>query len=403
MNTPGKVLTFILFSIASACADEGSRWTGTVSDSAGVTIVSNSNAGLWAPGEELVLEEELRIGTAEGDPLYQFGDVQGIGVDSHDRIFVFDGLAQHIQVYTPDGVHQQTIGRRGEGPGEFRAGAGPLIGPGDTILVYDRSGRFVRFAPDGLTAGGVRANPQEGVPVSFKATGSGLLAERIRLRVGGAPTGEDAIILLRTDGSVTDTLRIFPSEQLPNRAFYQLFAPRQPWDVTSDTVLLVGARDEYRIASYSGRELTRIVRKTVEGRTVTDEDKEAVNNALRAFLSTPETPPEMIEQAIRRYDYSGPLPVFEALFAGPKNTIWVQHFQAPSDFVEGGFGAFDPRRHFGAPAWDVFDADGRFLGVVTMPRGFHPRAFQGSKIYGVWYNEYDVSFVVRLGIVGDIS
>ena len=245
MNGHGSTLAVLSVILAAACIDEDSHWTGTITDSANVTIVSNTNVGIWAPGEEWTLEEEIRIGTAEGDPDYELGDIQGIGVDSRERIFVFDGQAQHIQVYSPEGVYQQTIGRRGEGPGEFRAGAGPLIGPGDTLLVWDQSGRFVRFAPDGSSAGGVRIDPREGVPVSFRATASGLFAERIRLRVDGAPTGEDAIVLLGTDGSVTDTLWIFPSEAFPNRAFYQLFAPRQPWDVTSDTVLLLGDREEY--------------------------------------------------------------------------------------------------------------------------------------------------------------
>jgi hypothetical protein len=403
MRTLCRTLAIFWLFAGLACVDETPRWTGTVSDSAGVTIVSNTRAGLWGPGQEWTLEEELRIGVAEGNPLYEFGDIQGIGVDSRDRILVFDGLAQHVKVYSSEGMHLLTIGRRGEGPGEFGAGSGPLIGPGDTILTWDRSGRFVRFAPDGSAAGGVRPDPRQGVPVSFRASTSGLLAERIRLRVEGAPTGEDAIVLLGTDGRVVDTLRIFRSEDLPNRAFYQLFAPRQPWDLMSDTVLLVGKREEYSIGSYRGGRLTRVVRKVFDPRMVTEEDKEAVNNALRAFLSTPETPPEMIEQAIRRYDYSGPLPVFESVFAGPENTVWVQHFQAPSEYVDEGSGPFDPRRHFGAPAWDLFDSEGRFLGIVTMPREFTPRAFRGTKIYGVSYDENDVPYVVRLGILGDLS
>ena len=54
----------------------------------------------------------------------------------------------------------------------------------------------------------------------------------------------------------------------------------------------------------------------------------------------------------------------------------------------------------GAPDWDVFDSDGRFMGVVTMPNRFAPRAFVGHRIYGVWRDELDVQYVVRLRIVG---
>ena len=57
----------------------------------------------------------------------------------------------------------------------------------------------------------------------------------------------------------------------------------------------------------------------------------------------------------------------------------------------------------GAPDWDVFDAEGRFLGVVSMPKRFAPRVFVDDKIYGVWRDELDVQYVVRMRIVGDLN
>ncbi len=53
----------------------------------------------------------------------------------------------------------------------------------------------------------------------------------------------------------------------------------------------------------------------------------------------------------------------------------------------------------GAPEWDVFDAEGRFLGIVSMPQRFAPRVYRDGKIYGVWRDELDVQYVMRLGIV----
>jgi hypothetical protein len=54
----------------------------------------------------------------------------------------------------------------------------------------------------------------------------------------------------------------------------------------------------------------------------------------------------------------------------------------------------------GAQDWDVFDSDGRFLGVVTMPLRFTPHAIVGDKIYGVWRDEFEVNYALRLGIIG---
>ena len=54
----------------------------------------------------------------------------------------------------------------------------------------------------------------------------------------------------------------------------------------------------------------------------------------------------------------------------------------------------------GAKDWDVFDAEGRFLGVVTMPPRFSPRSIVGDKIYGVFRDDLDVQYAVRMRIVG---
>ena len=59
--------------------------------------------------------------------------------------------------------------------------------------------------------------------------------------------------------------------------------------------------------------------------------------------------------------------------------------------------------NIGAPRWDVFDPQGRFLGVVTLPERFEPGVFRGDKVYGVWRDEFDSEYVVRLHIVGDLG
>ena len=54
-----------------------------------------------------------------------------------------------------------------------------------------------------------------------------------------------------------------------------------------------------------------------------------------------------------------------------------------------------------APEWHVFDSEERYLGVVTMPEQFTPSPFRDDKVYGVWRDELNGEYVVRLRIVGD--
>jgi len=88
------------------------------------------------------------------------------------------------------------------------------------------------------------------------------------------------------------------------------------------------------------------------------------------------------------------------VLSGPDETIWVQHIQPASELSDEEFENFDPMQDTGAPDWDVFDAAGRYLGVITMPRRFSPRTIRGDRIYGVWRDDLDVQYVVRLRVVG---
>ena len=270
MNAYRTGTVLILAAFLAGCGGTESRWAGTMSDSAGVTIVSNTDVGIWAPGEEWTFEEELRIGAVEGPPEYQFGAVSRIGVDSKGRIFVLDGQAQHIQVYAPDGTYEQTVGARGGGPGELQAGWALLMGLGDTLLVPDvRSLRFNRYAPDGSSAGSSRMVLEQGRPMSFKASTSGTIAEQIRplsimMPEEPSETPMDAIVLLALDGTVPDTLLRFPAgESLSSRGF-TMYAAEPAWDLTDEGQLVFGAPDEYRISVYAGGRLQRVITRPFE-------------------------------------------------------------------------------------------------------------------------------------------
>jgi hypothetical protein len=58
---------------------------------------------------------------------------------------------------------------------------------------------------------------------------------------------------------------------------------------------------------------------------------------------------------------------------------------------------------FGSRISDVYDRDGRYLGVVQMPERFQPRTFRGDKIYGVWRDELDVQYVMRVRVEAETS
>lgn len=92
-------------------------------------------------------------------------------------------------------------------------------------------------------------------------------------------------------------------------------------------------------------------------------------------------------------------PAFSAFHTGYGGSLWVQRVRSPGDLTDEEIERYNFTEDFGSPAWEAFDGEGRFLGAVSMPPRFQPRMFKEDKIYGVWRDELDGQYVVRLRIV----
>jgi hypothetical protein len=403
-------ITLPLAALALAGCGGGVDWTGTVSDSAGVAMVQNPDEGIWSASSAWRLEEELRIGETEGRPEYQFGQIGTIAVGSDGSLYVIDAQAQQVRVFASDGTFERTIGRPGAGPGEIGAGAAfVLVGAGDTVFVPDLTNRRInRYEPDGTPIGSAPIAIEKGLPMLFRSTQSGHVLAQIRslsLPDRPAPDTLDRIVLLTSDGTAGDTLLEFPSGGTLNLGGgtpeINLYAPEPAWDVTDNLNVVYGVNDVYRLGIYgTNGELQRVITKSFERQPVSENDRDAIMNALTRAWTDAGVPPSLLPQ-LRSFVHFGEfIPAFSSLQVGPGGTLWVQHLQSAADLTPEELEQFNVQEDLGAPDWDVFDADGRFLGVVTMPPHFQPRVFHGDRIVGVWRNDLDVPFVMRLKIVG---
>jgi hypothetical protein len=79
-------------------------------------------------------------------------------------------------------------------------------------------------------------------------------------------------------------------------------------------------------------------------------------------------------------------------------TLWVQRLLVPSTLTEQEAVTVDPTTGWGSPTWDVFDAEGRYLGKVEFPRRFSLQTLRGTSAYGVWRDDLDVEYAMRLRI-----
>lgn len=399
--------------ILTACSAGDGGWEGTITDSAGVTIVANTERGIWTPESRWTLEEELRIGAMEGDAEYQFGQIGLIAVDSKDRMYVMDAQARHIRVFTAEGTYVQTIAGPGEGPGELGQQAVAIyMGPADTLLVPDLGNARVNiYAPDGTSAGSFPLRLENGLPMAINATRTGVVAEQVRpLSLPDRPATDslDVIVTLAMDGRVLDTLKQFsPGGTLDlggERPQVTMFSPEPVWRLADDMRLLFGINDQYRIEVLApDGSLERIITKPSVRNPITDRDQEMMWKFFEEQVKAT-IPRSAWTQALAQMrstiGFAEYYPAYAGMQIGPEGSIWVQHIQSPSGLSEEELARWNFVEDIGSPEWDVFDREGRYLGVVQMPHRFAARLILGEKVYGVWRDELDVQYVMRLAIKG---
>jgi hypothetical protein len=405
-----EVVGFLLATVLSsaACAGGESAWTGTVTDSAGIAIVQNPEAGMWPADGGPTITEELTIGSAEGDPDYQFAQIAAIDVASDGTIYAADMQGKNAKAFDATGKYLRTLGGGGSGPGEMGMPIGLLVTAGDTVLVPDiMLQRVNRYGPDGAPAGEVATPMAAGVSVRWAERPDGMLVQESRImQLPGMEAVEPKLQLLRrtAGGELVDTMLTLPIKQSFEfsteggqlKASIRLFAPEPVWTLADDGRVLYAINTEYGISVYSQEgQLERIVRRAWTRKPVTEGDKQAFLKLLREMWGQAGVPAEAMDMLVQSVSFAEFYPAFSNLIGGPEGTLWVQRVRTAADVGEGV--EFNPQ-DMGSPQFDVFDRNGRYLGVVTLPDRFNPSRIIGDRIYGIWRDELDVQYVKVLKI-----
>jgi len=154
MKNKTKVVLIVLFFSALimtiSCGKQKTEWQGTIEEVNGVTVVNNPGEPLYG---ELVfdLEEDLSIGR-EDDDNYLFFRIGDIKVDGDGNIYVFESGNKRVQKFDRDGNYLCTIGREGQGPGEYQwpielllDDKTGIIGVMDMrkLIVFDKDGNYL--------------------------------------------------------------------------------------------------------------------------------------------------------------------------------------------------------------------------------------------------------------------
>ena len=116
---PGLAPTLIILAIIPlfAMAAPAPQKIETVD---GVRVVHNVKGGIWGKTPKAVLELVRKIGDVDTeDEHVAFNYPSDVASDKDGNIYVLDSGNARIQKFGPDGKYLATIGRKGQGPGEF--------------------------------------------------------------------------------------------------------------------------------------------------------------------------------------------------------------------------------------------------------------------------------------------
>jgi len=93
-----------------------------IEDKDGVRVIHNEKGGKWGWKPEVTLRLIRTIGGIDvEDENYAFHFPYDLAWDSSDNIYILDEGNNRIQKFSPEGKYLATIGRHGQGPGEFQS------------------------------------------------------------------------------------------------------------------------------------------------------------------------------------------------------------------------------------------------------------------------------------------
>ncbi len=363
-------------------------------------------------------EPEVRIGSVD-DPDFAFGAVEAAAVGPDGALYTTHATELAIRRWDPEGRPAGTVGREGDGPGEFRrlAGFGFF---GDSLWVWDRASfRASWFGLDGTLLGSstptvrLEATPSmEGMPPRpEQPTRAGQWYGKTPASTGAMVTGELtrlAHVVLDHGGRVLDTLWVQdarPTDFLSisvgqGRNMYgpQPFPDMPLTAVSSDETLVVVDR---RAWDGQGEPGIRLLRLSFVGDTLLDVElpyaaeplpQQRTDSVVSVWAENvfeffqrvqPGTSlgdlERMVADAIYRPAY---LPAVRAMLVADDGRVWLQRFDAEGDH----------------DVWWVISKDGRQEGEVLLPGGMRPVWVRDDRLWAVETDEFDVNYLVRLTV-----
>jgi hypothetical protein len=366
------ILSCLLTTIV--CKRQRLEWKGTITEKDGVVIVKNPKDPLYE-NAEVQIARDLKIGQPSGQPEYLFSQITSLEVDAEGNIYAADSKENHIRVFDKKGVYLRTVGRPGQGPGEFTTPRHVHVNPAGEIMATDEASRSVKvFSPDGSY---LRQHLLKTFyPMEMDYGGGDVF---YIMDFSMEPPG---FKLSRLDSRTEKSLQL-AVWAIPNLSRATVFEPIMSFAVMPDGRLLYGCPTEgYEIQIFSPDGcLEKKIIKDWESQPVTAKEKEAILNELKKRF-----PSGQIDLEFPNFH-----PPYRVVKSDDSGRIIVH---VHSEF------AIEPSQETES-LFDVFDREGRYVARFHYPFKTlmeKPMLWRGGKFYTIEQDEDGYLYIVRYAV-----
>lgn len=354
---PPGIVALLPLLFAAACDRPYDGPPVTERDSAGVRVVE-AHVPVWTDSTAWRLDPEpvLDLHALGPDDAYAFSGIRGMRRLGDGTLAVANSGTGEIRLFSELGDHLASVGGQGEGPGEFGGLEGIEL-VGDSIFALDSDGRIAVFGPVPGPAHLRTMSPPYLRVWSLHSLGDGTLVVPAVTSeppppAAGIVRAPRALLRLSPDGALLDSIGAIagPEEYTDNVSFSgtPLF-PRSSLVATRNGRIYYGSADLMEVREFGpDGELLRVLRIPDYPLELREEVVEAERQArLR-------TVPGMLRGAVESMPAPATRPAYRDMLVDPTGAIWLR----PHEGITEGGTPLD---------WQVIDADGTWLGGVTVP------------------------------------
>ena len=308
------------------------KWKGTVIKEGDVTVVRNLRDPIYET-PILELKEDLSLGGPDARGDYVFGQIRDFVVDDSGSIYVLDQQDSHIKVFDKDGRFVRTIGRRGQGPGEFESPVTLSFNrTTNELAVCQGSRRMSFFNPDGTFLRDLSFRGMWALSGRVDSRGNITITERV---IDGQ-TARDITQKLGSDASVIAALADSPAPASSKSTRKILvFQPASSFQLDRADNVVYGYPRTYEILIFgpTDAKLFKRITRDYDPLAVTPEEKKEMESQI---------PPGSGYECVFPKHHSP----YERFFLSDLGHVFVQTRERTPD---------------GKVLHDVFDAAGRFV------------------------------------------